>query len=509
MADTLQRTILATLGALFLVGSADFVLAQRATHRLLSPNSAQATNPYSHRTEHEVRRSFSYGSTRYQPAEYNVRRSGGTATRNSAGVGIRGTSGGAVTNSPGLGVPQNGGIGVRNNPGIAVRNQPGIAVRNSPGIAVRNTPSADFYTAADPSWLRSPPDRSRRIRHHGRTYYMANYRYYRPVYRPGGVYYASCYPPVGYVVDTLPDYARTVVVDNTTYHTFNNAYYVNTQQNGQSAYQVVPPPQNTSGQTSPQAPANAPTTAPAADQSDPFDIARQMSDFLADQKGFTLVAKDTYETRDEEGEPVRRTNRRTFNLSRPHKLIVDIDGDDGNIRAYYDGHSLSIHHRDANAYSVLTMPSTIDAMLIELAEKYALTLPLADLLYDDVYDAVIGQATHGQIVGTDRIGRYPTHRLLFWNDEIDWELWIDQGDEPLPRKLVITYKTEPGTPRYSAVIRKWQLSPTYPSEHFRFRVPEGAEKVDISPVRASTETKEIPSTDRTEVTEREEDRESD
>ena len=73
----------------------------------------------------------------------------------------------------------------------------------------------------------------------------------------------------------------------------------------------------------------------------------------------------------------------------------------------------------------------------------------------------------------------PCHHLAFEQATIDWQIWIDAGAEPLPRKLVIAYKTEDEVPQYSVTIRKWKLDPKLPDELFRFEPPEGAQRVEI------------------------------
>jgi len=63
---------------------------------------------------------------------------------------------------------------------------------------------------------------------------------------------------------------------------------------------------------------------------------------------------------------------------------------------------------------------------------------------------------------------------------IEWQIWIDAGDTPLPRKLVISYVQEPGEPQYSATMRRWNLESKVPEGLFTFEAPEGAQKIDAT-----------------------------
>ena len=57
---------------------------------------------------------------------------------------------------------------------------------------------------------------------------------------------------------------------------------------------------------------------------------------------------------------------------------------------------------------------------------------------------------------------------------------------PLPRKLLIAYKNEPGVPRYTSRMSAWDLSPGLGDAIFEFEPPEGAERIAL----AGNETEE-------------------
>ena len=105
-------------------------------------------------------------------------------------------------------------------------------------------------------------------------------------------------------------------------------------------------------------------------------------------------------------------------------------------------------------------------------------LPLVDLLYSDPYAVLIEGVTYGRYLGIHQAAGVACHHLAFSQDTIEWQIWIDAGEKPLPRKLVISYVQEPGEPQYSAVIRRWNLESSVPEGLFTFEAPEGAQKVD-------------------------------
>lgn len=70
-------------------------------------------------------------------------------------------------------------------------------------------------------------------------------------------------------------------------------------------------------------------------------------------------------------------------------------------------------------------------------------------------------------------------QLAFSGEEVDWQIWIENGATPLPRKLVIHYKMRPGSPQYQARIRTWDLSPMHSAKQFEFVPPAGAERIEM------------------------------
>ncbi len=120
-------------------------------------------------------------------------------------------------------------------------------------------------------------------------------------------------------------------------------------------------------------------------------------------------------------------------------------------------------------------------------ERTGMVIPLADFLYSDVYGRLMGSVQRGVYLGIHDVAGTPCHHLSFQQETIDWQLWIDAGPEPLPRKLVIAYKTEDDVPQYQVTIRKWNLAAQVPDAMFRFEPPAGARKVELPALFAAAE----------------------
>jgi hypothetical protein len=172
-------------------------------------------------------------------------------------------------------------------------------------------------------------------------------------------------------------------------------------------------------------------------------------------------------------------------LRRPDRLAGDATGDAIHRSFYYDGRTFSAIDKEQNVWASGTVPPTIDDALDWVFDQTGTVVPLADFLYADVYSRLMGSVQRGVYLGLHDVGGVPCHHLSFEQATIDWQLWIDAGPEPLPRKLVIAYKTEDEVPQYSVTIHKWNLSAKVPDQAFRFTPPDGAIRVDVTALAAA------------------------
>jgi hypothetical protein len=174
----------------------------------------------------------------------------------------------------------------------------------------------------------------------------------------------------------------------------------------------------------------------------------------------------------ETGQLVQISRDCTYAVRRPDRLYVGFEGDDAHWQMWYDGKRLTVLDRDTDEFAVGDAPATIDQLLDAAFEQYGITIPMGDLLYTDADGGLVKNVQAARHLGVDPVGDHPCHHLAFRQATIDWQLWIDAGDRPLPRKLVITYKLEPGRPQYASVLDNWELNPEVADADFMPRVPQ-------------------------------------
>jgi hypothetical protein len=114
--------------------------------------------------------------------------------------------------------------------------------------------------------------------------------------------------------------------------------------------------------------------------------------------------------------------------------------------------------------------------------KLGVDFPLADFLTNNPDKSFLSGVVTGREVNTVTIDGVPCRHLLFTQPPgIELELWLEKNEKALPRRLVVTYRSEPGQPSVIVEFSDWNFS-IHPSDaEFAFQPPDGATRVDLKP----------------------------
>ena len=218
-------------------------------------------------------------------------------------------------------------------------------------------------------------------------------------------------------------------------------------------------------------------------------ILREMGEYLKTAREFTFRAEINYDEVEENGESIEYGGVAKMALRRPDKLRVVHSGDERQSQIIFDGQTFVLYDEAKGFYARKEMPSDIDTALDRMFERFDFTVPIADLAYADPYSTLIANVETGHVVGRHAVDGVPCHHLSFTQEAIDWQIWIEDGPRPLPRKLVITYREELGSPRYRAKMSGWDFQPRSSDHYFEFHPPVEAQEIEFLPVQ---ETEEMP-----------------
>lgn len=227
-------------------------------------------------------------------------------------------------------------------------------------------------------------------------------------------------------------------------------------------------------------------TLPQAALSQPTGIApeaRQMlkasTDFLARQQQFSLDTESSIEVVLYSGQKIQFDHTARASVERPNKLRAERTGDLVDQVFYYDGKSLTLHNPDGNYYATIAAPGNLEDMLDFARDRLDVVAPAGDILYKNAYDILMQDVASGFVVGKGVVDGVRCDHLAFRAPHVDWQIWIEEGERPLMRKLVITTRDKLNAPQFTVVAKNWNLEPKFTAETFRFEPPRSQQKVEF------------------------------
>lgn len=216
-----------------------------------------------------------------------------------------------------------------------------------------------------------------------------------------------------------------------------------------------------------------------ADETDARRLVKAMSDYMAAQKAISFDYDANLEVVTTEKQKLALASSGTVTLQRPDKIRAARSGGFADVELFFDGKTLTLLGKNANLYSQLDVPGTIDHLIDELKDTYNRPLPAADLLMSNAHDAIMTDVIDVKDLGSGVVGGVECDHLAFRNKEVDWQIWIAQGDRPYPCRYVITSTLVEGAPQYSVQIRDWKTGGAVAPADFGFQNSTQAKKMDF------------------------------
>jgi hypothetical protein len=218
-------------------------------------------------------------------------------------------------------------------------------------------------------------------------------------------------------------------------------------------------------------------SAQAQTPDDAVQILKSMSDYIASQKTISLTYDSDVEVITPEVEKIQFASSGTVLLSRPDKVRASRTGGYADIEIVFDGKTVSGLGKNLNAYTQFEATGSIDLLLAKLRGMNLLTAPGADLLGSHVFDDLMADVIVAKHIGRGVIDGVECEHLAFRDLDIDWQLWVEVGARPIPRKYVITSKGVGAAPQYTLRIKEWKTDVPISADAFTFTPPQGAKKV--------------------------------
>jgi hypothetical protein len=210
---------------------------------------------------------------------------------------------------------------------------------------------------------------------------------------------------------------------------------------------------------------------------------KAMSDFLAAQKSLSVDFDTVLEVVTPNDQKLGLASSGTATLVRPDKIRVARSGGFADFEILYDGKALTLLGKNANLYTQIAAPGTVDQLIDELRDKFKRPLPGADLLMTDSYAGLMEDVYDSKDIGSGVVSGVECDTFAFRKNDVDWQIWIAQGERPYPCRFVVTSKLANGDPQYTIQFRDWKFGNDVAADDFAFKNASGAKRVELTDVQ--------------------------
>jgi hypothetical protein len=226
--------------------------------------------------------------------------------------------------------------------------------------------------------------------------------------------------------------------------------------------------------TSPTVRAHSPGIDPAAVQ-----ILERMTNFMSNLQQFTVHTNNTLEDFLDSGQRVDRDIGTRVAVRRPNKLHAERVGDLVSQVFYYDGETLTLYNPSDSVYATLPAPGTIEELLDYARESLGLIIPASDLVYRNAFAILMRDVTSAVVVGKSTVEGVSCDHLALRRPGVDIQVWVGEGDRPVPCKYVVTDTSTPAFVTTVTVMSDWDFAPALSDATFEFTAPEGSQSTEF------------------------------
>lgn len=215
-----------------------------------------------------------------------------------------------------------------------------------------------------------------------------------------------------------------------------------------------------------------------------MEALNKMGAYLRTLISFQVWADVTTDNVLDDGQTIQFSSKVDLVAARPNRMRVEVTDDDGHRFFFFDGKSFTIFGQVANFYATIPAPPTLSQPADNLNDKYGIELPLADLFKWQDNTAKVNKIKAAEDIGPSAVDGVTCEQYAFRQEGVDWQIWIQLGDFPLPRKLVIRTLTDDAKPQHTEILT-WNLAPSFSDNAFSFDPPANAHRILIAEAQAA------------------------
>jgi hypothetical protein len=221
--------------------------------------------------------------------------------------------------------------------------------------------------------------------------------------------------------------------------------------------------------------------AQAPAQPDARKILLGMAEFLGTAERLSVTAHSAYDTVQASGQKIEWNEMRTLTLSRPDRLRMEAERSNGaRSLVVFDGKQISTFDEAGRVYAQAPQPGGVDETLVYFVRDLGMRLPLAVFFLSHGTAELDRRLKSVEYVEKTGILGAPAHHLVGRTDTVNFQVWIADGDQPLPQHIVLTYPGAPGQPQFRASFSGWNLAPQAADSLFTFAPPTDTSRIPFA-----------------------------
>jgi hypothetical protein len=220
-----------------------------------------------------------------------------------------------------------------------------------------------------------------------------------------------------------------------------------------------------------------PAFAAWAQEAEARSILKAMTDYVSQQQSLSLKYDADVEVVTPAVEKIQFSASGDVNMSRPNKFRISRTGGYADVELISDGSNVTVYDRGGNRFAQVPAAGSFDEVVAMLRTEAPVELPGADLLSSKSYDELMAGVLEAKHIGRGVVEGVECEHLAFRNLDTDWQIWVEVGEKPVPRKYVITSKAVGAAPQYTLRLRDWKTGVSPAADAFAFKPPEGSSGV--------------------------------
>ena len=225
----------------------------------------------------------------------------------------------------------------------------------------------------------------------------------------------------------------------------------------------------------------APAAAAAAvteSQAQARAILMRMAELLGGTQSYSVSLRAGYDAVQKSGQKIEFGESRKVTLSRPDRLRVEGERSDGaKTLTVFNGKEIVLIDAANKVYATAPQAGGLDDTVVYFVRDLGVRFPLAVMLMSRLPTEFEERVRSVDYVEKTSIHGALSHHLAARTDTVDFQIWVADGDKPLPLRVVLTYKMAAGQPQFWAQFFDWNLAPAITDSTFSAEVPEGLQKI--------------------------------